>query len=131
MIDAVAVLKRYHGALNAFDLGEVENMFAADAVYVSPGLKGVLTGRANIMAALRKYFAEYDDQISTDERIEKIDHLKVRSIWHLKATSKITKAKVIRRGEEIITLNNKGLIIKIDVVDQLSVPNINFGTCLG
>jgi ketosteroid isomerase-like protein len=119
MINAVALVKQYHTALNAFDLGEVENMFAADAVYVSRGLKGVLTGRASIMAALRKYFAEYVDQVSTDERIEKIDHLKVHSIWHLKATSKITKAKVNRRGEEIITFNNKGLIIKIDVVDQL------------
>lgn len=41
-IDAVALVRRYHEALNRYDPAVVKPMFAADAVYVSPDRKSVV-----------------------------------------------------------------------------------------
>ena len=117
MIDPVALLKAYHAALNAFDLDKVESIFAEDAVYVSPGLNGEIRGRDEIMQAMAKYFAEYADQVSTDEFIEKLDEFKVKSVWNLVATSP-SGTKIRRRGEEIVHFNINGLIKKIEVLDN-------------
>ena len=118
MIDPVALLKTYHAALNDFDLDKAESLFAEDAVYVSSGLSGEIKGRSAIMQAMRKYFTEYADQISTDESIEQLDHLSVKSNWSLSATSRSTRARTTRQGEEIIYLNIKGLIKRIEVKDH-------------
>ncbi len=118
MIDPVVLLKEYHAALNGFDLDKVESLFADDAIYVSPGLNGEIKGRSAIMQAMRKYFAEYADQVSTDECIEQLDDLSVKSNWSLSATSRSTHARTTRHGEEIICLNIKGLIKRIEVKDH-------------
>ena len=39
-IDPVALLQRYHAALNDYDERTVKAMFAEDAIYVSPGVNG-------------------------------------------------------------------------------------------
>ena len=44
-IDPVALLRRYHTALNAYDARTVAPMFAVDAVYVSPGVSGRIAPR--------------------------------------------------------------------------------------
>ena len=116
MIDPVALLKEYHAALNSFDLEKVEHMFAEDAVYVSPGLNGEMKGRDAIMQAMATYFAEYADQVSTDERVEQLDQFRVKSIWVLVATSGEGQ-KIERRGEEIVLFNISGLIESIEVMD--------------
>jgi ketosteroid isomerase-like protein len=119
MIDPVALLKKYHVALGAFDLDAVEKMFAEDAIYISPGLKGEIKGRGLIMRAMREYFLEFDDQISTDESLEAIDHVTAKSIWHLCATSSKTGEKLTRSGVETIVFDNNGLINRIKVTDQV------------
>jgi ketosteroid isomerase-like protein len=119
MIDPVALLKKYNDALNAFDLAGVEKMFAEDAVYNSPGLKGEVRGRDHIMRAMREYFLEFDDQISTDESIEAIDPVTAQSIWHLRATSSKTGDKLVRSGVGLIRFNSNGLIARVEVSDHV------------
>lgn len=119
MIDPVELLKEYHAALNNFDLENVERMFATEAVYVSPGLYGEIKGRSDIMQAMSKYFAEYTDQVSTDESIEQLDQLTMKSVWSL-ATSSRAGVKTKRKGEEIIRFNINGLIERIEVEDYPS-----------
>ena len=63
----MALLRRYHTALNAYDARTVAPMFAVDAVYVSPGVDGRIAGRDAIIAAFTRYFAEHPDQHAIDE----------------------------------------------------------------
>jgi ketosteroid isomerase-like protein len=115
MIDAVALLKTYHTALNAFELARVQSMFAVDAVYVSPGLNGEISGRKKIMAAMQEYFAEFADQVSVDEEIEQLNDFEVRTIWNLQATSSKTGLQLSRRGIERVKFNCVGEIIRVEV----------------
>jgi ketosteroid isomerase-like protein len=117
MIDAVALLKQYHAALNALDLDEVAGMFEVDALYVSPGLNGEIVGRDAIMIAIQKYFAEFRDQISADEEILLVSKNVVHAIWNLRTTSSITGKTLQRRGKEIVCFNAEGQIEKIEVRD--------------
>ena len=119
MIDAVALLHKYHAALNANDLEKVSAMFADDAVYVSPGLNGEIKGRAAIMQSMRSYFAEFADQISTDESVTLTAPFTVRSFWYLKATSNKTGNASERRGSEFVTFNEESLIIRVEVSDDI------------
>ena len=117
MIDAVALLKNYHAALNAFDLGAVSTMFAEDAVYVSPGLKGELKTRAAIVKSMRDYFAEYTDQVSQDQSIELLDPYTVKSTWSLVATSGKSGQKMRRSGVELASFGKNGLLTRVEVRD--------------
>jgi ketosteroid isomerase-like protein len=119
MIDPVKLLKKYHAALNGFDLDSVAKMFAENAVYISPGLKGEIKGRDLIMHAMREYFLEYDDQISTDESISTIDLTAAKSVWHLSAINSKTGKKTMRSGVEIITFDSNNLIVRVEVSDQV------------
>jgi Domain of unknown function (DUF4440) len=114
VIDPVALLKEYHAALNAFDLKKVEGMFAEDAVYISPGLNGEVRGRIAILNAMRNYFAEYADQISTDESITLSSAFSAEAVW----SSSASKGKVRRHGIEKIMFNSSGLIQHVNVLDQ-------------
>jgi ketosteroid isomerase-like protein len=117
MIDAATLLKHYHAALNAFEFDAVANMFAVDAIYVSPGLNGEISGREKIMSAMQEYFAEFADQVSVDEEIEHLNVFEVRTIWSLKATSIKTGHHLNRCGEEVVTFNNDGAIVRVEVQD--------------
>ncbi len=119
MIDPVSLLQAYHDALNAFDMRKVESMFAEDIIYISPSMKSDIKGRAALMLTFRKYFAEFSDQVSHDTEIEVLGANKVRSTWHLDATSGITGLKNRRDGEEVVTFDNNGLIAKVEVKDQV------------
>ncbi|MBI2720493.1 MAG: nuclear transport factor 2 family protein [Rhizobiales bacterium] len=115
--DPIARVKAYHAALNAFDLDAAERMFGPHAEYHSPSV-GAIVGRAAIFAAMRGYFAEYPDQVATAENYTLIAADKVRSDWHLAATSKSTGTSCRRRGVETITLDATGLVTRIEVEDQ-------------
>jgi ketosteroid isomerase-like protein len=115
--DLVAEVKRYHAALDARDFAAVEAMFAADADYVSPGVGGTLSGRASILAAFRRYFAEYADQHATDESVTLVAPNRVTARWRLVATSQATGRTSVRRGEEDVTFDSDGLISRIEVRD--------------
>ncbi len=114
---SVSRLIAYHAALNAFDLEGVEAMFDANAEYVSPGLKGAIRGRAVIMAGMREYFAEYADQRAEDDEVLELAPNVVQSLWHLKATSSKTGKLLERRGREVVTFNEAGLIARVEVFD--------------
>lgn len=114
---SVARLTAYHAALNDFDLEAVEAMFAADAEYVSPGLNGALRGRDAIMKAMRDYFAEYSDQRAEDHEVLELAPNVVQSLWRLKATSSKTGKMLKRRGREVVTFNDAGLITRVEVFD--------------
>ena len=68
-IDPVALVRRYHAALNGYDEKTVSQMFAPDAIYVSPGVNGRIEGREAIIAAFGTYFAEHADQHAEDGSI--------------------------------------------------------------
>ncbi len=117
-IGPVALLKRYHAALNAYDADTVTPMFAPGAVYVSPGVNGRIEGRDAIIAAFSAYFAEHPDQRAEDELIEQLSPFEVRAHWRLAATSASSGRHVERRGIETVTFDASGLIARVEVEDR-------------
>ncbi|MCB1378527.1 MAG: nuclear transport factor 2 family protein [Alphaproteobacteria bacterium] len=115
-VDPVAIVIRYHAALNAFDPGEIETMLSPEAEYHSPSV-GVLRGRASIINAMSGYFAEYPDQVAQDDVVELVAPDAVRCVWHLQATAKSTGQSYVRRGTEKITLDDAGRILRVEVSD--------------
>ncbi len=114
--DIVKLTEHYHAALNNFDFPAVEKMFAEDAEYHSSGIGG-LYGRQAILEAMKAYYAEFSDQVSTDDKIELLGPNAVRCHWHLQATTKSSGRKVRRQGIENIYFNAKGLIATVEVED--------------
>lgn len=117
-VDPVALVERYHAALNHYDAAVVTPMFAEHAVYVSRGVNGRIEGRDKIIAAFSAYFAEHPDQVGTDEKVERTGPLQVRTHWRLVATSASSGKRVYRHGTQTITFNDLGLILRVDVEDQ-------------
>ena len=105
-------LADYTAALNRYDLSAVEEMFAEDAVYISPGLHGALHGRAAIRAAFHSYFAEHADQVNFDEGARALDAHTLQARWRLESS----KSK--RSGKQIIDFNAEGEIQRIEVLDD-------------
>ena len=115
-VDALAIVRRYHEALNAFDVNLVKPMIAPDATYHSPAI-GVLAGRDAILQSMSGYFAEYPDQHSIDDSMELIAPHAVRSVWRLAATSRSSGKAFRRAGVEHVTLNAQGQILRVEVSD--------------
>jgi hypothetical protein len=114
--DPAAATERFHAAIGELDFKVIEDFFADDATY-SSGKVGGLKGRGDIMAAFRRYFAEYPDQVAEDSLIEPVSALAARTVWRLSATSASTGAPLARQGEETITFNAQGKIVSVDVTD--------------
>lgn len=117
-LDPVALVERYHAALNAYDAATVMPMFAEAAVYVSPGVNGRIEGRERIIAAFSTYFSEHPDQHAIDERIERLGPRMARSHWRLDATAASTGKPVRRHGIETLTFDGEGRIILVEVEDR-------------
>ncbi|ANM09514.1 MULTISPECIES: nuclear transport factor 2 family protein [unclassified Rhizobium] len=114
--DPAEEIERFHAAINALDFRVIEGYFAEDATYVSNGV-GSLAGRAEIMAAFRKYFDDYPDQTAENSLVETLTPLSGRAVWSLSATHSKTGKPLIREGEETITFNGEGRITRVDVTD--------------
>ena len=114
--DIMTLVERYHTALNNFDFTTIEKMFAEDAEYYSSGIGG-LYGRHAIMEAMKAYFSEFSDQVSTDDSVELLSPTSVRAHWRLHATTKSSGRKVHRQGVETIHFNPKGQIMTVEVQD--------------
>lgn len=114
--------QNYHDAINSLDFDAVEAMLTEDAEYHSSGIGG-LYGRSAIMAAMRAYFAEFGDQVSSDDSLEVIADNVVRSKWRLTATTKSSGRVVKRQGIETIHFTPKGLIQLVEVEDVLPVKD--------
>ena len=110
-------LAAYTAALNRYDLSAVEEMFAEDAVYISPGLHEALHGRAAIMAAFRIYFADHIDQANVDKNVRMINATDIQSDWSLTATNARTGEIVSRKGTQVMTFNSEDRIALIQVLD--------------
>lgn len=118
MIDPVALLHRYHAALQPYDAAIVKAMFAPDARYVSPGVGGAIEGREAIIAAFTAYFAEHPDQHSVDDGVTAIAPDTAQAEWSLKATTASTGKPYVRRGRETICFDAQGLIVQVTVEDR-------------
>lgn len=114
--DLLKLAERYYAALKLFDYATLEKIFAEDAEYHSSGIGG-LYGRPAIIEAMRAYFHEFSDQVSTNDSIELLSETSVRTHWRLHATTKSSGRKVTRQGVEIIHFNPKGLIATVEVKD--------------
>ena len=114
--DLLSLVERYHTALNNFDFAAIEKMFAEDAEYYSSGIGG-LYGRHAILEAMKAYYHEFSDQVSTDDSVELSGPNAVRCHWRLHATTKSSGRKVTRQGIETIYFNPKGLIMTVEVQD--------------
>ena len=117
-VDPVTLLHTYHAAINALDFVAIEAMFDEHAVYISGGIGGVTEGRAKIMAAFRAYFDTYPDQVAIDESVERVGSLSVRSVWQLTATHRGTGQRLMRSGEEVLTFDDTGRIVRVEVTDR-------------
>jgi uncharacterized protein (TIGR02246 family) len=117
-IDPVALVRRYHAALDAYDASVVGPMFADDAIYSSPGVNGRIEGRDAIIAAFSAYFAEHPDQRAEDDSIEQTGPREARAHWRLRATAASTGAAVARRGLETVSFDAGGLITRVEVEDR-------------
>ena len=91
--DLLKLAERYFAALNNFDYATLEKIFAEDAEYHSSGIGG-LYGRPAIIEAMKAYFHEFSDQVSTNDSIEVIGPSSVRTHWRLHATTKSSGRKV-------------------------------------
>ena len=107
-----ARLAQYTTALNRNDLGAVADMFAEDAVYISPGVGGEINGRAAIMAAFGDYFRQHTDQVNTDEDVQQVDEHTLQSGWRLKSSNSS------RSGIQRMVFTAAGLITRIEVEDD-------------
>lgn len=114
--DPVAAAHRFHTAINELDFATIEDFFAENAVYGSIKV-GALEGRPAIMQAFRRYFDTYPDQVALDELVERVSPMAARAVWSLNATHSKTGEALVRRGEETITFDDTGLIIRVDVTD--------------
>jgi ketosteroid isomerase-like protein len=119
--DITKLAERYFTALNNFDYATLEKLFAEDAEYHSSGIGG-LYGRPAIIEAMRAYFHEFSDQVSTNDSIELLSETSVRTHWRLQATTKSSGRKVTRQGVEIIHFNPKGQIATVEVKDVEPCP---------
>jgi hypothetical protein len=116
--DPVAQVKRYHAALNGYREEAVRPMFAARAVYASPGVGGRIEGREAILSAFRDYFAAHPDQVAEDESVTALSPLSARAVWRLRATAEPAGRIVERRGVETVRFDSDGLIIAVEVEDR-------------
>jgi hypothetical protein len=116
--DPVARLIAYHAAINELDFSTIEAMFAEGAVYDSGGLGGLVSGRGPIMDGFRVYFDAYPDQVAEDSLVEALDGLRVRSVWSLTATHRVTGDRLVRSGEEIVTFDAAGRILRVEVTER-------------
>jgi hypothetical protein len=115
--DPVTALQRYHQAIDAHDIDAVESMLAETARYESAGL-GVVEGRAEIVAAIRRYFDGHPDHQSWDDEVMPTGPSSARSLWRLKATNKVTGQVVMRHGTEDIEFDEAGKILQVIVRDE-------------
>lgn len=114
--DIMKLAERYFTALKNFDYATLEKIFAEDAEYHSSGIGG-LYGRPAIIEAMKAYFHEFSDQVSTNDSMELLGDTSVRTHWRLHATTKSSGRKVKRQGIETIHFNPKGLITTVEVQD--------------
>ncbi len=114
--DPAHAVRVFHEAINALNFDAIDDFFAEDAVYGSVKVGG-LKGKSDILAAFRRYFETYPDQVATDELIEVVSASAARSVWRLKATHAQTGEPLIRFGEETITFNADGKIVSVEVTD--------------
>ena len=114
----IARLIAYHDAINALDFATIDAMFTDNAVYDSGGLGGVVEGLGPIMEGFHRYFDLYPDQVSQDSVIELDGESRVRSVWKLVATHRLTGEKLVRSGEEIVTFGDAGMIVRVEVTDH-------------
>lgn len=114
--DPVKALVAYHAALDAHNVDLVESMMAENATYTSPAV-GVVEGRDAIVGAMRKYFAAHSDHRAWDDAVKATGSRQAHAIWQLTATNNASKEKYHRRGEETVTFDADGKVLKVDVVD--------------
>ena len=106
----------FHEAVNGMDIEEMRPFFAEDAVWVSDGV-GSLVGRDAILAGIRQYFADYPDQTAVNHTVETLTPLSGRAVWSVRATHVVTGKPLVREGEETITFNEAGEVVRVDVTD--------------
>ncbi len=116
--DPAERLRHYHAAINTLDFDAITACFAEKAAYVSNGI-GALRGRDAVMAAFRRYFARFPDQVATDSRVETLSSRSALSIWHLEATDAESGEKTTRSGSEILSFDRDGRIVTVEVTDDL------------
>ncbi|MDE1996546.1 MAG: nuclear transport factor 2 family protein, partial [Rhizobiaceae bacterium] len=106
----------FHDAINRLDYEAIEDFFAPDATYVSNGV-GSLAGREAIMEAFRGYFDKYPDQTAVNSLVETLTPLSGRAVWSVRATNSKTGTPLVREGEETITFDEDGRVVRVDVTD--------------
>ncbi len=116
IFDPAERIELFHDAINRINYEEIENFFAENATYVSNGV-GSLAGRDAIMEAFRGYFDKYPDQTASNSLVETLTPLSGRAVWSVRATNSKTGQPLVREGEETITFDEDGRVVRVDVTD--------------
>jgi hypothetical protein len=106
----------FHEAINGMNIEEMRPFFAESATWVSNGV-GSLSGRDEVLAAIKQYFADYPDQTAVNHLVETLTPLSGRAVWSVRATHATTGKALVREGEETITFNEDGEVVSVDVTD--------------
>ncbi|SMC67389.1 nuclear transport factor 2 family protein [Rhizobium sp. RU36D] len=114
--DPAVRLQQFHDAINRLDYAAIESCFASDVLYLSGGT-GNVAGRDAVMAAFRRYFETYPDQVASNDKVERLSDRQARSFWRLRATHAVTGEALIRQGIETITFDEQGAITEVRVED--------------
>ncbi|AVA20631.1 MULTISPECIES: nuclear transport factor 2 family protein [unclassified Rhizobium] len=116
IFDPAERITLFHDAINRLDFEAIEDFFAENATYVSNGV-GSLAGREAIMEAFHGYFDTYPDQTAVNSLVETLTPLSGRSVWSVRATNSKTGKPLIREGEETITFDEDGRVVRVEVTD--------------
>lgn len=121
--DPIEAIRAYHAAIDALDFETIGECFAPEVLYISNGV-GEIAGRAAVLEAFQRYFSIFRDQVAEDDLVEALSPTVGRSLWRLKATNAQTGEISTRSGEEVVTFNEDGKIVRVDVVDSAEI-NLN------
>lgn len=111
-MDLIARAQSYDAALAARDFAAAASHFADEAVYVSPGVGGTVTGRAAIRAMFEGFFARHPLAHWHNDRwfLRPGEAQAVSHEWELHVPG-----EQARRGTETSWFDAAGLIIRLEV----------------
>lgn len=111
------MLARYHAAIDRRDFGELSEMLAQDAVYISNGIAS-LKGRDAIISALQAHLREVEHRSPVQTRVEFATPREAQTRWHLEGVDRASNEAFTQSGTEKFWIDAEGLIILVSTTND-------------